>query len=139
MDPTEMPTLFSDHPRSVQIVLAGVIPFCFGGVVGVVLGISAGAYWSLSAVAALGAVLAGLEHQTARGGALRGLLAGALYGLGILLAHAVAGTDAKVSLGSFPPLLIVIDAIFGAALAAFGGRSSRRSREPAAARRSPPV
>jgi hypothetical protein len=130
----QMPVLFRDRPQSVQITLGGVVPFAFGAVVGVVLGISAGGYWALSALAALGAVLAGLEHEDARSGAVRGLVGGALFGLGVLLAHAVAGTDAKVSLGSFPPFLIVIDAIAGMLLSAFGGRlaSTRRVGDRAA-------
>jgi hypothetical protein len=76
-----------------------------------------------------GAVLAGFEHQDGWGGADRGLVGGALFGLGVLLAHAIAGTHAKVSLGGFPPLLIVIDAIFGMLLGALGGRLGRALRE----------
>jgi hypothetical protein len=125
----QAPTLFRDRPRPVQIVLGGAVPFAFGAVVGVLLGVSAGVYWALSALAALGAVLAGLEHQDGWGGADRGLVGGALYGLGVLLAHAIAGTHAKVSLGSFPPLLIVIDAIAGMLLGAIGGRLARALRE----------
>jgi hypothetical protein len=123
------PTLFRDRPRPVQIVLGGVVPLLFGAVVGIVLGTSSGVYWALSALAALGAILAGLEHQDGWGGADRGLVGGALYGLGILIAHAIAGTHAKVSLGSFPPLLIVIDAIAGMLLGAIGGRLARAIRE----------
>ncbi len=115
------PVPFRERSQSTQVVLAIVIPFVFGAVVGVFLGISAGVYWALSALAAIGAVLAGREHDGPREGALRGVVGGALFGLGVLLAHAVAGTDAKVSLGSFPPFLIVIDAIAGALLSAFGG------------------
>lgn len=125
----QMPTLFRDRPRPVQIVLGGCVPLAFGAVVGVVLGISAGAYWALAVLAGLGAVLAGFEHQDGWGGADRGLVGGALFGLGLLVAHAIAGTDAKVSLGSFPPLLIVIDAIFGILLGAIGGRLGRAMRE----------
>ncbi|HTA35609.1 MAG TPA: hypothetical protein VK761_02740 [Solirubrobacteraceae bacterium] len=121
--------LFRDRPRPVQIVLGGAVPLAFGAVVGVLLGVSAGVYWALSALAALGAVLAGLEHQDGWGGADRGLVGGALYGLGVLLAHAIAGTHAKVSLGGFPPLLIVIDAIAGMLLGAIGGRLARAMRE----------
>jgi len=55
--------------------------------------------------------------------------AGVLFGTGVLVAHAIAGTHAKVSLGSFPPLLIVIDAIFGIFLGAIGGRLARGLRE----------
>ena len=119
------PTLFRDRPRPVQIVLGGVVPFAFGAVVGVVLGISSGGYWGLAALAAVGGILAGLEHQDGWGGADRGLVGGGLFGLGILIAHAIAGTHAKVSLGGFPPLLVVIDAIVGILLGAIGGRLAR--------------
>lgn len=101
------------------------MPFAFGAVLGVVLGVSAGAYWGLSVLAGLGAIVAGFEHRDGWGGADRGLVGGALFGAGILIAHAIAGTDAKVSLGSFPPLLIVIDAIAGMLLGAIGGRIGR--------------
>jgi hypothetical protein len=110
---------------------AVVVPFVFGGVVGVVLGVSAAAYWVLALLAAVGAVLAGLEHLEVRQAVLRGLVAGAVFGLGILLAHAVAGTDAEVSLGSFPPFLIVIDAIAGALLGALGCLLTRRGQNRA--------
>jgi len=93
------------------------------------LGVSAGGYWGLLALAELGGVLAGLEHQDGWGGADRGLVGGALFGLGLLLAHAIAGTHAKVSLGGFPPLLIVINAIAGMFLGALGGRIARALRE----------
>jgi hypothetical protein len=121
----QAPPLFRDRPRPLQIILGGVVPFAFGAVVGVVLGVSSGAYWALAALAGVGGVLAGFEHQDGWGGADRGLVGGGLFGLGILLAHAIAGTKAKVSLGSFPPLLIVIDAIFGILLGALGGRLGR--------------
>jgi hypothetical protein len=116
---------FDERSRQVQILLAIVVPFIFGAIVGVVLGASATAYWILSAIAALGAVLAGLEHPEPRSAAIRGVVIGAVYGIGVLIAHAVAGTHAEVSLGSFPPLVILIDAIAGAILAAIGGLFSR--------------
>jgi hypothetical protein len=123
------PPLFRDRPRPIQIVLGGVVPFAFGAVVGVVVGISAGAYWALAVLAGVGAVFAGLEHRDGWGGADRGLVGGVLFGSGVLIAHAIAGTEAKVSLGSFPPFLIVIDAIFGILLGALGGRLARSMRE----------
>src|SRR5206468_3120856 len=75
-----------------------------------------------------GGVLAGFEHRDGWGGADRGLVGGALFGLGLLIAHAIAGTHAKVSLGGFPPFLIVIDAIAGMFLGALGGRLGRMLR-----------
>lgn len=122
------PTLLHDRPENTQVVLAVVVPLLFGAVVGVVLGTSASLYWILLAVAALAALLSGLEHHAVKEAAGRGAVAGAMFGLGSLAAHQLAGTDAKVSLGSFPPLLIVIDAIAGALLAALGCWLSRRRR-----------
>jgi hypothetical protein len=123
-----LPPLFRDRPRALQIILGGVVPFAFGSVVGVVLGISSAAYWGLAAVAGVGGVLAGLEHRDGWGGADRGLVGGALFATGLLIAHAIAGTHAKASLGSFPPLLVVVDAIAGMFLGALGGRIARSLR-----------
>jgi hypothetical protein len=119
------PPLFRDRPRSIQIILGGIVPLVFGAVVGVIIGISAGAYWGLAALAGIGAIVAGFEHQDGWGGADRGLIGGAIFAVGVLIAHAIAGTHAKVSLGSFPPLLVVIDAIAGMFLGALGGRLGR--------------
>ena len=117
---------FSERPRSVQLLLAGLIPAAIGALAGVLLGVSSGAYWAVGAVAAVGGLAAGFEHPDARSAAARGAVAGAIYGLALLVAHAIAGTHAKVSLGSFPPLLAVITAIIGALLGVLGARLARR-------------
>lgn len=123
-----LPPAFHERTRAVQALLAIVVPFAFGAVLGVVLGIAAAGYWGLSVVATIGGFLVGLEHESARDGLLRGLLGGACFGLGVLVAHEVAGTDAKVDLGTFPPALIVIDAVGGALLGALGARAARGRR-----------
>lgn len=123
-----MPTLLSERTGGAQILLVILVPLLFGALAGVFLGISAGVYWALAALAAIGGILAGLEHPDPAGGAKRVFAGGGLFGLGILVAHAIAGTDAKVSLGDFPPLLIVIDAAIGAILGAIGGAISRSQR-----------
>ncbi len=133
------PTLFRDRPRSAQIVLGGVVPAIAGAVAGLLVGVSSGAYWGYAAFVALASVLAGFEHQDGWGGADRGLAAGFVYGVGLLLAHLVAGTHAKVSLGSFPPLLAVVTAIAGMLLTAAGGRLARGLREREHARATVPV
>jgi hypothetical protein len=127
------PMLFRDRPRPVQIVLGGVVPGVFGALAGVLVGVSSGAYWAWGALAAIGSIVGGFEHQDGWGGADRGLVAGAIYGAALLLVHAIAGTHAKVSLGSFPPLLIVVTAIAGMLLSALGGRIARQGRERRAA------
>ena len=126
------PVLFRDRSRPAQIVLGGVAPAMIGALAGVLVGASATAYWIVAVIAALGGVLSGFEHQDGWGGADRGLAGGAIYGTALLIAHALAGTHAKVSLGSFPPLLAVVTAIIGMFLAAAGGRLARAQRERAA-------
>jgi hypothetical protein len=122
------PTLFRDRPRPAQVVLGGIVPALAGGVAGVLIGVSSSAYWAWGALAAVGSIVAGFEHQDGWGGADRGLVAGFIYGVALLVVHAVAGTHAKVSLGGFPPLLAVITAIAGMLLSALGGRIARKQR-----------
>jgi len=127
-----LPPLFMSRPPAQRFLLAGVVPAVFGAIAGVILGVSAPIYWVLQVLAIIGGFLAGLEHPTAKEAALRGLVAGAVFGAFILIAHAVAGTHEKVSLGSTPIFLIVITAVVGAILGALGSRVRAR-REPAAA------
>jgi ABC-type branched-subunit amino acid transport system permease subunit len=122
------PVLFRDRPRPVQILLGGVVPAVLGAVAGVLIAKSTGAYWAIAAVVTVGGFLAGFEHQDGWGGADRGLVGGAIYGASLLIAHAIAGTHAKVSLGSFPPFLVVVTAILGMLLGAAGGRLARGLR-----------
>jgi hypothetical protein len=119
------PVLFRDRPRPAQIVIGGVVPAVIGALAGVLVGVSTGAYWVVAVLAGIGGFLAGFEHQDGWGGADRGLVGGAIYGTALLLAHTIAGTHAKVSLGSFPPLLAVVTAIVGMLLGAAGGRIAR--------------
>lgn len=133
------PVLFRDRPRPAQVVLGGVIPAISGAVAGILVGVSSGAYWGFGALAAIGGVLAGFEHQDGWGGADRGLVAGAIYGTALLVAHAISGAEAKVSLGSFPPFLVVATAIIGMLASAAGGRIARVQRERAQARATVPV
>jgi hypothetical protein len=130
------PELLRDRPRPVQIVVAGVVPAVLGAVAGVLIGASTGAYWAVAIVVSVGGVIAGFEHQDGWGGADRGVVGGLIYGIALLVAHAIAGTHAKVSLGSFAPLFAVVTAIIGMFLGALGGYLARRGRErnaPAAA------
>jgi hypothetical protein len=126
---TRQATLFRDRERPIQILLGGVIPAVVGAVAGILVGVSAGAYYGLGAVAAIGSFLAGFEHRDGWGGADRGFFGGLIYGIALLLMHAAVGTTAKVSLGSFPPLLAVLTAIIGMFICAAGGRVARFCRE----------
>ncbi len=123
------PVLLRDRSRPAQIVVAGVVPAALGALAGILIGVSAGAYWVLAIVAAAGAFVAGFEHRDGWGGADRGFFAGIFYGVALLVTHALVGTHAKVSLGSFPPLLVVITAVVGMLLSAAGGRIARGQRD----------
>lgn len=129
------PVLFRDRSRPIQVVLGGVVPAAIGALAGVLLGVSSAAYLALGVLAGIGAFLAGFEHRDGWGGADRGFFGGAVYGAALLVTHALAGTHAKVSLGSFPPLLAVLTTIAGMLLSAAGGRIARAQRE----RVTPPV
>jgi apolipoprotein N-acyltransferase len=133
------PVPFRDRSRRGQIVLAGVLPAGIGAGAGVLIGVSAPAYWAIGLLAAGGSLIAGFEHRDGWGGADRGLVSGAIYGIALLLVHAWAGTRAKVSLGSFPALLAVLTALIGAVLGAVGGRIARWRRERAGAARGEPA
>jgi hypothetical protein len=118
----EASPLFRERPRSTQVLLGLVVPTALGAVAGVLLGVSAAAYWAIGVIAFVGGFLAGFEHADGWDGAGRGLVGGTLYGTGLLVAHAIAGTDAKVDLPSFAPILIVFTALLGVLLGALGGR-----------------
>jgi hypothetical protein len=121
--------LFRDRPRPVQIISGGVIPAAIGALQGVLIGVSPAAYWIVGLLAAIGGFVAGFEHRDGWGGADRGFFGGLFYGVALLVVHALVGTDAKVSLGSFPPLLAVLTALIGMFLSAGGGRLARLGRE----------
>jgi hypothetical protein len=92
------PTLFRDRPRRAQIVLAGAVPAAAGAVAGVLVGVSSGAYWAYGALLAVGALVGGFEHEDGWSSAARGLVGGFIYGIALLVMHAIVGTHAKVSL-----------------------------------------
>src|SRR5713226_1091498 len=114
--------LFRERPLVLRIITGGVVPTAFGAVTGILLGVSAAGYWALSLLALAGGVLAGFEHRDGWEGADRGLIGGALFGTGLLVAHALAGTHAQVSLPKFAPILVVFTAIVGMFAGALGGR-----------------
>ena len=125
------PVLFRDRPRAVQIVSGGVIPAALGIAAGVLAGASAPGYWVLAGLVAVGSVIAGFEHRDGWGGADRGFFGGVIYGIALVVTHAIINNHLKVSLGSTPGFLPVVTAIVGMFLSAAGGRIARLSREKA--------
>jgi hypothetical protein len=124
-----LPVLFRDRPRPLQVLLGGISPALLGTLAGVLVGVSAGGYWAVSAVAGIGGFLAGFEHRDGWGGADRGLVGGAIYSTTLVLVHWAIGNDAKVSLGNSRVIFVVFLTIIGILLGAAGGRVARFIRE----------
>jgi hypothetical protein len=122
--------MLSDLPRPVQGQLAGLGPLLLGAVVGFILGESAVGYWILSGLGIIGGVAGGFEHATLRGAAARGVVAGCLFGTGIVVAHAISDDRALAKIPSPAVLLIVFTAVGGTVLALVGFWLRGRARPP---------
>jgi hypothetical protein len=117
----KLPPLLSAQPRSVQILLAVVIPALYGAVTGYFLGVSEPVYLVLGTLGVVGAVGAGFDHFGARAGAGRGVIAGSVFGASILIAHEIHGADAKAHIPEPPILLVVVTTVIAIAFATLGG------------------
>ena len=120
--------LLSEHPRSIQILLAVVLPAAFGALTGYFLGVSETTYLVLSILGVLGGIGAGFDHLGAAAGAKRGVMAGAIFGGSILIAHEIHGAEAEAHLPEPAIVLVVITTALGAAFGALGGWLRQRSQ-----------
>lgn len=119
---------FSELPPAVQFQLAVLGPILLGAVAGFLLGESEAGWWISQALGLLGGVGGGLEHPGPRPAAIRGLVAGTLFGLGIVAADAIS-RDAPVATAPEPiGLIVVLSALIGTALGALGGLLRARAR-----------
>jgi hypothetical protein len=127
------PPLLNEHPRFLQVFLAIILPAAYGAVTGYFLGVSEGTYLVLSIIGILGGIGAGFDHLGAKAGAMRGVLAGLIFGSSILIAHEIHGATAKADLPEPAILLVVLTTLLGAAFGALGGYLRERSMTGAAA------
>ncbi len=125
-EPRKLPTLFESRPMGVRILLVVVVPAVFGAIAGFLLAPLPGLYIALQVVAAVGGILAGLEHRGFGQAAMRGLGAGLVFGVAILVAHAISGGTDHNYLGKAPIALPAITAVAGAILALIGAFARRR-------------
>jgi hypothetical protein len=119
--------LLLEQPRSVQILLAVVLPALYGALTGYLLGVSEATYLVLSVLGVLGGIGAGFDHVGAAAGAKRGFIAGSIFGGSILIAHEIHGAEAKAVLPEPAILLVAITTILGVVFAALGGLLRERS------------
>ncbi len=127
------PPPFNERTEAHKVIIGAVIPALVGALAGFLVGVSAVAYWVVAILAGVGAFLGGFEHDGGWDAADRGFFGGVIYGTTLLLVHELIHNQAKVSLGSFPPFLVVITALAGTLLSAAGGRVARAQRRRAAA------
>lgn len=130
-----LPPLLSEHPPIVRFLLAGVVPAFYGAITGIFLGISEPVYLVLTVLGVVGGIGAGFDHLGISNGARRGLVAGAVFGSFILIAHEIAGTEAEARLPEPAILLVVITTVLGAVFAALGGWLRARAERRAEASR----
>jgi hypothetical protein len=119
------PVPFADRSEGQKVIIGAVIPALVGALAGFLVGASAAGYWVVAVLAAVGAFLSGFEHPDGWDAADRGFFGGVIYGTTLLLVHQLIHNHAKVSLGSFPPFLLVVTALAGTLLAGAGGRINR--------------
>jgi hypothetical protein len=112
---------FSDLPLAVQVQLAGIGPLLFGAVVGFMLGESEAGYWALTGLSVFGGLAGGVDHSELRGAVVHGVVAGGLFGGGIVAAHEISGDPALATVPSPLGLLVAIAAAGGAGLGTVGG------------------
>jgi hypothetical protein len=134
-----LPPPLSEHSRPVQVVLAGVVPALYGALTGVFLGVSEPVYLVLSLIGILGGVGAGFDHIGARAGALRGVVAGSVFGAFILIAHEIHGEEAKAHLPEPAIVLVAITTGLAVPLAGLGGWLRQRQERKAKVREGPAV
>ena len=124
------PVPFAQRSEGQKVIIGAVIPALVGALAGFLVGVSAAGYWVVAVLAGVGAFLGGFEHSDGWDAADRGFFGGVIYGTTLLLVHELIHNQAKVSLGSFPPFLVVITALAGTLLSAAGGRVARARRTP---------
>jgi len=129
------PVPFAERSEGQKVIIGAVIPALVGALAGFLVGASATGYWIVALLAAVGAFLSGFEHTDGWDAADRGFFGGVIYGTTLLLMHELIHNTAKVSLGSFPPFLVVVTAVVGTLLAAAGGRIARTQHARAVSRR----
>jgi hypothetical protein len=103
------------------VQLAGIGPLLFGAVVGFMLGESEAGYWALTGLSVFGGLAGGVDHPDLRGAVVHGLVAGGLFGGGIVAAHEISGDPALAAVPSPLGLLVAIAAAGGAGLGTVGG------------------
>ncbi len=120
------PPLLREWPLPVRIFLTVILPAAFGFLCGALLGSSGAVFLALQILGILGGFTAGFEHDHWRGGVLRGICGGAIFGGFILIGHAVVGGSDHGLLPEVKVFQILITIFFGVLLGYLGARLRAR-------------
>ena len=125
-----LPPAFEERTAAEQIVGAVVVTLIFGLITGLALGWNAVLYYILvGPVALLGGFVGGMEHRRVDEGALRGAMAGLVYGSFVLLGLEILNTGPEAYLGEPRAGLVFVTTIVGSIVGALGaGYRVRRER-----------
>jgi hypothetical protein len=121
-----LPSLLSTLPRSAQVQIAVLGPLLLGAMSGFLLDTNAVGYWAVQVAGTAGGVSGGMEHSGPVAGARRGLVAGALFGAGLMSAHAISNQRTLAYVPHPLVLIALATAAIGAALGGVGGVARRR-------------
>lgn len=129
------PPLLRELPPALGLLNVVAPPLLWGVLCGVLSGVSHGAFLSGVVLSFVGAFAAGRQHDGRSAGLTRGFVAGTLFGLAILLGHAVHDAGALVL---EPPFLqVAFTATVAASLGALGGNARGRELHRGVDRRRP--
>ena len=124
-------------PRPVQFQLIVLGPLLFGLVCGFFLGISAASWWVANALAVAAGALSGIElpaapgresrpRETRREVVVRGAVTGAMFGLGVVIAHAASGDPAHAPVPSPEVLFVPFSALVASGFTFVGTALAQR-------------
>jgi hypothetical protein len=116
------PPLLREWPLPMRIFLTVILPASFGFLCGALLSSSGTVFLILQIIGVAGGFTAGFEHDHWRGGVLRGLCGGAIFGGFILIGHAVTGGSDHGLLPGIQAFQILITVFFGVLLGWLGSR-----------------
>jgi hypothetical protein len=123
---------FSELPAGARFQIGVLGPVLVGTICGFLLGESAAGWWIGQAAGAVGGIAGGFEHHGARPGALRGLVAGILFGFGVVAADAISGDPPQATAPDPIGLIVPLAAVLGSGLVPsverYGRALSRWSR-----------
>ena len=120
------PHLLADRPRALQLLIPIAGPVLTGAIGGWLLSSTKGGYLIYTTVMILGGIGSGMEHDTLRGGALRGLFGGVLFSGSILVVWQLIGGPSEAALPHPASVLILVIALISTALGVLGARLRRR-------------